>query len=168
MKNKKILISFQKRNFFLKFLDKRYNLNKETNKDLKITSFDYKQVIDEKNIQLNWKDLYRDWSYFRKEYYFDTRKHEIPKEKLKERIPFTKEQMSFKSVYNYFMEKKTLNNKSTRLLLGFYCVIVYFYYKLKTQNRKNDKLAQDILPENSINIKESPYEKKERNYYKNN
>jgi hypothetical protein len=94
----------EKRDFFLKNLDKkgRFDLNssKQSANLRKIDSIDFKDLLNEKNIRVSIFDILTDYRNFRREYYtFASEKNQNDTSKL----PFERKETNFKNIIYYFL-----------------------------------------------------------------
>ena len=98
-------VKFSKRDFFLKYLEKKFDLDPTRNKSKdatgikKIESIDLKELLNEKNIKISLFDIFYDYRNFRREYYsFSYEK--VEPEKIK--LPFDRKDTNIKNVIYYF------------------------------------------------------------------
>jgi hypothetical protein len=93
---------FVKRDFFLKYLEKKGLLDFNSSKNSavkKIDSIDIKELLNEKNIKITIFDIFTDYRNFRKEYYtFTNEKVEQDTTKL----PFERKDTDIKNIIFYF------------------------------------------------------------------
>src|SRR5690348_3427445 len=111
IKNSKYFINGQtkiytinKRNFLLKYMLKKGWIPNEAYKktDVKSTEgVNLKELLDEKNIKIDFKDILTDYRYFRKEYFFK----DLNAPQVKPTLPFEKKDVSFKTVFHYYFIK---------------------------------------------------------------
>jgi len=108
-----------------------------------------KELLDEKKIRVSLSDIFRDYLYFRKEYYYfdehtylynhyNNRRADIDKETF---LPFNSKTISLKKVYHYIFK----TNDSRKLLIynGIMFVLVinflsfFISYKYKKYSKQN-------------------------------
>ena len=98
-------LKFPKRDFFLKYLERRLNLdltsnkNKDTTEVKKIDSIDLKELLNKKNIKISIFDILHDYRNFRREYYSINQETNEP---VKVKLPFERKDTNLKNIIYYF------------------------------------------------------------------
>ena len=98
-------LKFSKRDFFLKYLEKKLDLDLTNNKKKeatgvkKIESIDLKELLNEKNIKISIFDILHDYRNFRREYY-SASYEKVEPEKIK--LPFERKDTNIKNIIYYF------------------------------------------------------------------
>jgi len=99
----KALHKTQQKEFFLKY----FSGGKEDKTEVSSDSFDFNELLKDKNIKLNITDVYRDYKHFRHEYYyFSPYIHEKTADQIddKKLLPFSSKTMSVKNVLKYIVQ----------------------------------------------------------------
>ena len=95
---------FSKKTFFLKYMQKKGIIPDPNAKPQPISEIkkseglNLKELLDEKNIQISFSDILRDYKYFKREYY-SVDLNPPPKQS---NLPFDKKDISFKKVFHYY------------------------------------------------------------------
>jgi hypothetical protein len=98
-----------KKTFFLKYMQSKGIIPDPKKKPESMTEIkkteglNLKELLDEKNIQINISDILKDYKYFKREYY--TVDLNPPQEKPN--LPFDRKDISFKKVFHYYFVQVT-------------------------------------------------------------
>jgi hypothetical protein len=137
--NKLNFNKFSHKNFFLKFLENKGIIsNSSSSKEIIKKEFtDIKQLLDEKNIQITFSDIFKDYFYFRKEYYsvyYDDRSDP--------NLPFEKKDTNFKNVFHYFfiMSPITHRMKLAFKILAFNIFLFIVVWRMKRAEMLNREI----------------------------
>jgi hypothetical protein len=143
---KNCFIKINRKDFFLKYLQRK-NLIKEEN--TKQQSIDLKDLLDENKIKLTFADILRDWRYFRNAYYFKE-VEEKPDEPKK--LPFEKKDMKAVDFFREFFNREM--KLYVFLLLIIYSVAIYLTYRVSNVERKNIERLEFLHQTNQDNLAE--------------
>lgn len=161
--NQRILY-VKKKTFFLKYFENKGLLNKVNNnnnnnakikkENLKESSLNLKELLDEKNVKLSFSDIRRDYKYFSFEYYnYDYTEFysrygvtEDTKETLNQsNIPFEKKDMNYQNIKSYLVKNKnSYYTKMFLLAIAMNIIGFYFQYKQKSVSENNLKAIESV------------------------
>lgn len=147
---KSSFIKLSKKDFFLKYLEKKGLLDLNQNKNnstsvKKIDSIDLKELINEKNIKITIYDIITDYRNFRREYYTYT--NEI-KESDKVKLPFERKDTNLKNIiyYFFFSDKFSDFGRLVIFLLSFNLVFFIIHWRKERVEKLNMELLSKMTP----------------------
>ena len=162
----------QKQNFFLKFLENKSLLkigNQQSNKS-KNQSVDLNDLLNEKNVKLNFRDILTDFHYFKRQYYYtpnDSESEKIEVMKQKEKLPWDREETTFKKVFHFLFikDKMTVILLLLLMAIGFNIFSFLITWKYERFNRANVEMLQQIgQAKDDISERKKHNESKWKNY----
>ena len=97
------LYTIKSKHFFLKYMQRRgiipeVNISKTKNKSEVQQGINLKELLDEKNIQINLSDIMTDYRYFKRDYYYI----DLNPPKEKPNLPFDNKEISFKKIIHFY------------------------------------------------------------------
>lgn len=148
--NKSFFIKFLINKGYVKVISEEQNDNSEfeistTSKDynyMLTENIDLKKLLDEKQVQINFRDIITDYRYYRKQFYslnYEENMNEynhlnvlVPKEKEENfpSLPFNKDNITHTKIAKYYMFQKSYTNFSWfKRTIIIYFIVFYMVYK---------------------------------------
>jgi len=154
--NKNKFYTFSKKSFFLKYLKNKGYIKSEQDNN-KLEPINLKDILDEKNIKITFYDIFIDWLYFRKAYYFQKPEYEPIVEK---KLPFEKKDLTFKLfIKSLFMDYYF--SAVTKYFIYALIFILYLSYRINSAESRNKKSIEKL----TLNIKDESLSEKENYLY---
>ena len=103
---KNVFYFINNRSFFLKYMiSKNWLPDPQKKHKMESQTIDLKSLLDEKNVKIEISDIFQDYKYFKKAYYFEKNY----KEKERTRVPFNSNTITIKGIIEYFFVNVTFN-----------------------------------------------------------
>lgn len=164
--NTKKLNNISRKSFFIKYLIRNNYIHIESNdiKNLKRnTDINLNELLNEKNIKLSYYDIFTDYKYFRKDYYFFNPNHHqnyVDKFKTeneknpKIQLPFDEKNITLSKALKYiFISQSPLDLNVQYLKIFFFFLAIVFYYDYKRNHvRRINESFYNKYKENTSDI----------------
>lgn len=148
--NRKNLIKVKKNYFFLKFLEqKNFIKTKQDKRTHDLDFVDIKKLLDERNVKITLKDIYSDYKYFKREYYYyhpnDYAENIQTFKQKKEDFPLKKDQLTVKNLFYYYFIKDPMTSSYFKIIFVVSIFLNIFAFILKYKHKRIERINLQTL-----------------------
>lgn len=162
----KTFVKSSKKSFFIKYLlnNNYIQIESDTGKILS-KDINLSELLNEKNVTLNYYDIYRDYRNYRREYYLfyekdykkdDDKIQEEEQKKDKITYPFNEKNITLTlALKHLFINQSPLDIKVQYLKFFFFLLVIVFYYDYKRNHvRRINQKFYNQYKSNTLELKQ--------------